>query len=248
VAPAIDEAIEALPPQLRDAIVLHYLQGQTQAEIATRFGTSQPTISRHLEQAVDAVRKQLRRVVLLTGSIALAGMLSSQTAQAAAARDDFDIGEWNAEEDLAAYLDLMEECMRILRQPLAKQLGEVQNLTAKIKTIPESCVATRTVLPALGRFVEEHLARQARLHNTLAALAVERYRLKHKKLPEKLDDLVPEFLHAVSIDPFTGEAIVYKKLLKGYVVYRLGNDQEDDGGIRNLQHWREGDIPFDVAR
>ena len=41
------------------------------------------------------------------------------------------------------------------------------------------------------------------------ACAVERFRLKYKKLPEKLEQLVPEFLPKVPIDPFDGKPLRY---------------------------------------
>ena len=43
------------------------------------------------------------------------------------------------------------------------------------------------------------------------AVAIERYRLKYGKLPEKLPDLVPEFLAAVPLDPFDGRNLRYRK-------------------------------------
>lgn len=41
------------------------------------------------------------------------------------------------------------------------------------------------------------------------ACAVERFRLKHGKLPEKLEKLVPEFLAEIPIDPFDGKNLRY---------------------------------------
>ena len=41
------------------------------------------------------------------------------------------------------------------------------------------------------------------------ACAVERFHLKYKKLPEKLEQLVPEFLEKVPIDPFDGKPLRY---------------------------------------
>ena len=51
-----------------------------------------------------------------------------------------------------------------------------------------------------------------------------------KKLPNQLSDLVPTFLPVVPSDPFDGKPLRYKTLAKGYVVYSVGDDREDNGG------------------
>jgi hypothetical protein len=62
------------------------------------------------------------------------------------------------------------------------------------------------------------------------ALAVERFRLAHGRLPESLGELVPEFLPVVPADPFDGQPLRYRVLSKGYMVYSVGDDGHDDGG------------------
>ena len=49
----------------------------------------------------------------------------------------------------------------------------------------------------------------ARLRCAATACAVERYRLKHGKLPKDLNALVPEFMNKVPIDPFDGKPLRY---------------------------------------
>ncbi len=51
----------------------------------------------------------------------------------------------------------------------------------------------------------------ASLRTFRTALAAELYRRKYGAFPETLEKLVPEFLPAVPIDPFTGKALLYKK-------------------------------------
>ena len=63
-----------------------------------------------------------------------------------------------------------------------------------------------------------------------AALAAERYRRSHGAWPESLDQLTPDFLAAVPIDPFTDEPLLYHKLPDGVVIYSAGKDGQDNGG------------------
>jgi hypothetical protein len=65
----------------------------------------------------------------------------------------------------------------------------------------------------------------------VATLAIARFRRAHGgALPPSLDALVPAFLRAVPIDPFTGKRIVYRPLADGYVVYSVDANRTDDGG------------------
>ena len=66
---------------------------------------------------------------------------------------------------------------------------------------------------------------------SLAAVAIERYRLKRGgALPDSLEALVPEFLSGVPIDPLSGEPVRYRRIGDGYTVYSVGRNGKDDGG------------------
>jgi hypothetical protein len=71
---------------------------------------------------------------------------------------------------------------------------------------------------------------------------MERYRLANGVLPDSLGDLVPRFVDVVPADPYDGRPLRYQKLTKGYVVYSVGEDGNDDGGDEKK------DITFTVER
>jgi hypothetical protein len=65
----------------------------------------------------------------------------------------------------------------------------------------------------------------------IATLAVERYRRSHAEaLPLSLDALVPQYLAAVTVDPFSGAPLVYKPSASGYVLYSIDTNLKDDDG------------------
>jgi hypothetical protein len=70
----------------------------------------------------------------------------------------------------------------------------------------------------------------ADLRTTSVALAAERCRLGRGGWPDSLADLVPDYSESVPVDPFDGEALRYKRLDGGFVVYSVGEDGVDDGG------------------
>ena len=90
-----------------------------------------------------------------------------------------------------------------------------------------------------------------RTHVNLArtALAVERFRGATGRLPERLEELVPEWLDEVPADYWNeGKPLSYRVRQDGeYVVYSFSQDREDDGGDEVKKWWRDGDMTFTVA-
>ena len=62
------------------------------------------------------------------------------------------------------------------------------------------------------------------------------YRVAHHSLPAKLPDNGRD-----SIDPFSGRPFIYRPKGDGFLIYSLGRNRRDDGGVggRNLT---EGDL------
>ena len=72
------------------------------------------------------------------------------------------------------------------------------------------------------------------------------YRARNGKLPDKLDDLVPDFIPVVPRDPFDGQAMRMKRIGQGGVVYSIGPDMVDNGGAPDDRNNNTGDITFKV--
>jgi len=65
----------------------------------------------------------------------------------------------------------------------------------------------------------------------IAAIAIERYRLRHGGLPHRLDSLIPDFLAAAPRDYLNGEPLKYSKRENGtFALYSVGENGKDDGG------------------
>jgi hypothetical protein len=62
-------------------------------------------------------------------------------------------------------------------------------------------------------------------------LAIRLYRLDEDRLPESLDELVPKYLPSVPQDPFATGPLIYRLSDEGYVLYSVGANRQDDGGI-----------------
>jgi len=86
------------------------------------------------------------------------------------------------------------------------------------------------------------LEKQAMHQAALAAVVAERYRRAHGRFPNNWSELVPVFLPAPLVDPFTGKPLVLKTSEEGFLVYSLGPDEIDhEGKQRNTgHHWFAG--------
>lgn len=73
IEPHVDEALNVLPNDLREVLVLYFLEGRTQAEVARHLGKNQATVSRAIERGISAMREALRSrgVIVGTGLVAL---------------------------------------------------------------------------------------------------------------------------------------------------------------------------------
>jgi hypothetical protein len=95
--------------------------------------------------------------------------------------------------------------------------------------------------------IEVFASAEARGDAAAAALAVERYRLRHGRLPEKLSDLVPEFLTTAPIDPYDRKPLRYVVQKDGYTIYSIGQNGIDEGG-KEIEGSVEGDVTFSVEQ
>lgn len=158
------------------------------------------------------------------------------------------------DEELSYYLSAMDDQLR-LAQSLSQSNGE-GNWMARLsvsrvrRDYPPWNLANRFLDPWADVFVQR-VEQAARLRVTESALAVERFRLATGQFPRGLQQLVPEFLPRVPIDPFDGAPLRFRLRERGYVVYSIGMDRNDDQGAersstgRAVSGW---DITFTVER
>jgi hypothetical protein len=80
---------------------------------------------------------------------------------------------------------------------------------------------------------------EARSEATLAVaeavFALRLYKAEHREYPESLDALSPAFLQAVPTDPFTSKPLVYVRQEDGFLVYSMGLNGKDDGGLAETE-------------
>ena len=141
------------------------------------------------------------------------------------------LGRWGLDD----VLDYMGKCVDASRLPPGQRLARFRAIEKEVEDLSFLHVMIKMTAPAMSRVAALDLRMRAHLDLTRTALAVERYRLATGKLPEALNALVPQYLAQVPIDPFDGQALRYRRTDPGYLLYDVGEDGQDNGGLERDQ-------------
>lgn len=144
-------------------------------------------------------------------------------------------------EDLAFYLEIQTELRAAAALPYPDALAATDAAFAKLQDRIATPLGrlryamTGLTLPSL----EACLTAAARADGSTrcidTAIAIERFRRRTGKLPDSLEDLVPDLLATVPLDPFDGRPIRYVVKPDSYLIYTCGRDRTDDGGVQDEQ-------------
>ena len=136
---------------------------------------------------------------------------------------------------LNAYPELfrtMNEVVQASKLEDAAQQEAIQKVEKKASSESRHML-TRLFLPP-GYALKLAMASQrsqAQMRCAIAALAAERYRLKHGAWPRALDDLVKDgLLKDIPKDPYDGKSLRMRRTATGVIVYSVGPDKVDNGG------------------
>jgi hypothetical protein len=131
----------------------------------------------------------------------------------------------------AATLEQMNKMVEISKLPPEQQGAAMAPLQASVQNEPLLLrrIMGRDVSPVvLARYMDDARRHQAQIRCAAVGLALERYRRKHGRWPEALDDLKDEFLPEFPSDPFNGQPLRYDKSDEGVTVCSAGPDGKYD--------------------
>ena len=100
------------------------------------------------------------------------------------------------------------------------------------------------VIPSLQAAMRKAIRAEALREQTLAAVVLKRYQLRHGRLPENLAALVPEMLREVPRDWYNGEALHYRPNPDDtFLLYSVDEDGQDNGGDPRVRAGRGSSLP-----
>jgi hypothetical protein len=180
------------------------------------------------------------RVKLFSGSGTMPGRRS--------AKDYFEqfvlmpIWRAHADEDETLFLEHHQRSLNAIRKvrkgaswpTVAVELQSNNAQLAKALGSPIAGVRYRfcaMAIPNTARAAAVVARNETQRRLTIAAIALERYRLRKGQPPPDLDSLVPQFLSALPIDPMSARPLGYRRNTDGgFTLYSTGEDARDDGG------------------
>lgn len=107
--------------------------------------------------------------------------------------------------------------------------------------IAHHCVISSVLMPTLENLSIKPASAQTAVNEAALACALERYRLANGKFPENLESLASNYISQLPNDVVTGEPYKYRPLESSFLLYSIGWNKRDDGGV-------PGKILFDAKQ
>ncbi len=107
---------------------------------------------------------------------------------------------------------------------LDRMLGERHGISSPHHMLPALS------LPVFWSILRQAIYSEAVRRQACTAVAIERYRLAHAKLPVALGELVPVFLATVPLDPIDRQPMRYHIEGSAFTLWSIAMDRQDDRG------------------
>jgi hypothetical protein len=150
------------------------------------------------------------------------------------------------------YLDKILKVFPLTKRPFWEVKDAVQKTDDEIRKAPkEKAILAQEILqPENSNMFTGMCTQEARTDAYLGAaelgLANRIYRQKHGKFADSLNQLTPEIIPSLPLDPFTGKNYIYRLKDKGFIVYSVADNLKDDGGTPQFsEQGKKGD--FDIV-
>jgi hypothetical protein len=130
------------------------------------------------------------------------------------------------------YLRLMNEQVRAAKLQDAERADAMRQIEDKVKK--NRTIISSMIMPATAKVSQANQRGQASLRCAAAAVAVERFRVKFENWPQSLEEVIKAgLLKEVPKDPYDGKPLRFKATPTGVIIYSVGPDKTDDGGVLN---------------
>ncbi len=161
------------------------------------------------------------------------------------------LGRPIAKRDIAFFLRFSTQAIKLSRLPYYAARADLATLVeetpARFDSIeyPLSGFYWQPAQPILTKQAM-YLARLGALR---IALALKIYKERIGDYPDKLTQLAPNIIPELPVDPFTGKEYIYRTEEEGFIVYSVGKNMKDDGGLDDeLYPWTKGDVVWRCTR
>jgi hypothetical protein len=134
------------------------------------------------------------------------------------------------ERNILQSIESTQKLMAVDELPVGQRVSRAEAIEQDMEGLNFLYFLAKIGTPAVSKVYKITLRVRSGIDGIITVLAIERYRLAEKKLPETLEDLVPAYLPEVYVDPFDGKPLKYRQDDPGYRVWGVGEDGIDNGG------------------
>ena len=147
----------------------------------------------------------------------------------------YDYYNGNINNNIANEIELLPKILELKTNNLQKIKHKMDELSDKSRK--ELTISYLSVIPNFMSLIVRKNEVMAWLRCARTACAVERFRKKYGKLPEKLNQLVPEFMSQIPTDPFNGKKLGYhnKSFKVEYKIPEMPKNKKIDKSENNIE-------------
>ncbi len=164
----------------------------------------------------------------------------------------FLFGHPNKEETLKSVNEFYDYCEQLSLKTAVQRHAESDAIDDKFKELLGGNIFLGTLVPAVGRVIEIGNRLPTDVGATLTMIAIFRYKSDAGRYPQNLNQLVTDgYLEQLPIDSYSDKPLSYKKTEDNFILYSIGPDFKDDGGVSGkdrkgrARQWRDnGDTVF----
>jgi hypothetical protein len=129
----------------------------------------------------------------------------------------------------AELLNAYTEAIKVARGPLEEQ-SYYDDAMYKIGGMSVNFFAG-FLMPSMNKIMNSEVRSIAYLRCAVVAVSAELYRRRTGHWPNALADLNADFPNGLPADPYDGAPLRFKTLPDGIVIYSVGENHKDDGGV-----------------
>jgi hypothetical protein len=161
---------------------------------------------------------------------------------------DEQIERWN-HSDRKTTTKLVDELFDFLNAVFPQTPSQLENESIDIRSKIDEIMTDNVLYPYTSGMATIHQIyyRNKAIQDALmTTLAVLRYQKIHNTLPDNLNVLVLDgYLDTLPMDPFSDQPLIYKTDNGNFLLYGVGEDFDDDGGLHD-KNWgkTDGDYVF----
>ncbi len=140
-------------------------------------------------------------------------------------------------EDLLSIIKIYEKYIKVMKKVNQKGYKDSLCLDEEYKNLKEHKIKYTHILLDMSINMKG-IGRKNHIQNTqirmiLTVLEIEKYYIKHKKYPSRLDEIISRDFPELLLDPFSDKSLIYiKNNDRSYKLYSVGSDMIDNGGIK----------------